>query len=270
MRTLLLCLIMVASCKTGGNSTINAAVTIAPDERLDLTKYQATPADLAQFRQELGADYDRYLQQLQQGIADGSRPIPDRFKRLSPEEWVAIYHYSNIGFRSLNKVLRQQDIAGTAKQAGFIKVLSSGLNKLPPTTALAYRTGLLPAFGNGEYFSPFHELRVIDPERLAQFKVGQIYVESGFLSTSQHDPNILRLSFGCREAFYTVQSKYGRDISALAGLPGEREVLFVPGSEFKIVKMKHTFPPANQCAGEVVELEVEEVEPGTYQADTAK
>ncbi|MBM4250358.1 MAG: hypothetical protein FJ146_00120 [Deltaproteobacteria bacterium] len=261
---LLIALALVAGCKSTSQSQVAASTVISESEILDLTKYKATAEDYAKFRTELGTQYERQLQQLTEARKQTGRQIPKIFDSLTEEEAVAIYHYSSMGYRTLNAVLRKADIANTAKQAGFIKVLSSALNKLPAVQATVYRGGMLPAFGNGDYFSPFHSIKTVDPDRLARFKVGQIFVDKGFMSTSLHNPDGIRQAFGCREALYTIHGNYGREISALAVIPNEREILFIPGSEFRIEKINNTYPPENKCNNEVIEIEATEVEPGTY------
>ena len=261
MLRIFLILLLLTSCKTAANSTVSASVKISEDETLDLTKYSANDADYKKFRAELGDQYEKTMQHLQSSISQLAQGIPADFNKLTPEEKVAIHHYSSMGYRELNKVLRKSDIEGSAKHAGFIKVLSSALNKLPAVSAVVYRGGMLPTFGNSDYFFPFHNLKTVDPERLGNFKVGQIFIDRGFMSTSLHSADGIRQAFGCREAAYTIRSKYGCEISPLALIPDEREILFVPGSEFKIQKIQNTFPPENKCPNEVVELEVDEVEP---------
>jgi hypothetical protein len=268
MINLLIAVLILSACKSTPKSTVAASTVISETETLDLTKYKASPGDYAMFRIELGNQYDQQLQQLMERQKQPNRKIPDSFRSLTEEESVAIYHYSSMGYRELNRVLRKSDVENTTKHAAFIRVLSSAINKLPTEQATVYRGGMLPAYGNGDYFSPFHSIKTIDPERLASFKAGQIFVDKGFMSTSLHSPDGIRQAFGCREALYTIHSKYGHEISALAVIPDEREILFVPGSEFRIDKIKNTYPPDNKCDNEVVEIEATEVEPGSFKGPT--
>jgi len=188
----LISILIISACKTSSPSIVAATTEISPTEILDLTKYSATDEDYRQFRKELGDKYKLALDQLNSGIDEGSRKIPDDFKQLTEEESVAIYHYSSMGYRDLNKVLRKPDI---------------------------------------------------DADRLASFRAGDFFVDRGFMSTSLHDGDGIRQAFGCREALYTIKSLFGGDISPLAVIPNEREILFVAGSEFRIDKIANTYPP---------------------------
>ena len=264
MLRILILVSLLPACKTSGRSSVAASTVISAAETLDLSQYSASDPDFEKFRAELGPQYVKALSQLQELITSEERRLPEAHAKLAEAEKVAIYHYSAMGYRELNKVLRKADVEATAKQAGFIKVLSSALNKLPPYVGTVYRGGMLPAYGERDYFSPFHGQKTVDPRRLAAFKPGQVFVDKGFMSTSVHSPEGIRQAFGCREALYTISSKYGHDISSLAVISNELEVLFVPGSEFRINRVHNTFPPDNQCSNEVVELDVDEVQPGTY------
>lgn len=128
-----------------------------------------------------------------------------------------------------------------------------GLSKLPPFTGVVYAGGA-----------------VSKSEALRRFKTGEVQLRQSFASTSaqeytasnfatskndkledayksipenERDPQQAPFPFLLR---YT--SKTGRDIQALSVDPGEKEVLFAPGSKLKIVKGADS-PEAEQKFG---------------------
>ena len=137
--------LLLTACRTTDKSYVSATTKISDDETLDLTKYIANEADHEKFRTELGDQYEKSLENMLSSISTVKPEVLASFNRLALEEKIAIYHYSAMGYLKLNKVLRKGDIEESAKRAGFIKVLSSALNKLPAVNAVVYRGGMLPS-----------------------------------------------------------------------------------------------------------------------------
>mgnify|MGYP001600947614 CR=1 FL=1 len=94
-----------------------------------------------------------------------------------------------------------------------------------------------------------------DPFELSKtYTVGNIIVEPTFLSTTK-DPNLDFAELEENRVFlrYTIQSKTGVYIKDLSQAPKEEEVLFVPGTVFRVTAM-------NQVSADKLEISLEEVD----------
>ena len=117
----------------------------------------------------------------------------------------------------LNKALRKFIKADVDQYEGIIKNVSSGINKLRNGSCNFYR--------------------YIDADQnLANqmMRTGQTYIERGFFSTTKNN----RAPKGFENKLHVIvgTSAQCADISNYSRIPSEREVLFPPGSEFKVTK----------------------------------
>ena len=141
-------------------------------------------------------------------------------KGIPTEDLVAVRGYTGDDFYGqMNKALRTGDAAGLKTYDPHIRTTTSGLNQLPKTPGEFYRGMNIPAGNVGDV--------------LSKYEPGQVVTEPHFLSTGK--------PFG-GNVQYVVQSTTGRDVSALSHYPNESEVLFPPGSQFKVNSKIETSP----------------------------
>lgn len=139
-------------------------------------------------------------------IANGWDPRADR---LSTEELIALHTYTQSDYVKINDELR-----GKRPMTTFTRTITDlavqGMNKLPEYDGRVLRGTNLP---------------------LGKDKAcvrGAIIVDAGFTSTSAGGP------FPGTHQF-VIKSKGGRDISFLSKHPQEKEILFPPNHQFKVI-----------------------------------
>lgn len=154
---------------------------------------------------------------------------------LTVTEVICVKDYTVSGFGRLNHSLRSEN-PGEAKT--FIHVarcLASGANKLPAYKGLALR---------GDKSLP--------PEEIARYKVGSEQEEGQFLSATE-GADVLDQFKGSIET--RISAINARRISVLSETTGENEVLFPPGSKYKIIKVSKKQPRSEDEPSIVIELE---------------
>lgn len=130
---------------------------------------------------------------------------------LSSMIWIVSDRTSD-DYRMLNSALRNNGAAELKRLEPYIKVATSGLDQLPPHRGTVFRGTTLNA------------------EQAAKYEPGKIVTEPHFMSTSTE----------MGEAFpgntkYVVNSVQGKEVSFLSEVPGEKEVLFRPDSQFEVL-----------------------------------
>lgn len=125
----------------------------------------------------------------------------------------AMDDYTGLGYRDLNDALRGNAVE--ASQLARIEAIKTALQKLPP------------------YHGPVVRGTDLPPEVLAQYRPGEVITEKAFLSTSTN-PAVARSTAFSGNVEFRIFSKTGRDISSVSLFPGEREILFAPGSHFYV------------------------------------
>ncbi|MBI5497836.1 MAG: LysM peptidoglycan-binding domain-containing protein [Deltaproteobacteria bacterium] len=141
--------------------------------------------------------------------------------RAHPEEARAIHAYTMSGFKELNRALRSTDPAAIREHLPYVAALNRGLSRLP-----AYQGRVLRG------------LQLDNPAALvAQYRAhmaeGVPVVHHDFLSTTSAASAPTTL--GRRNVVYDIQSRTGRDISALSYFGrAESEVLFAHGTAFRV------------------------------------
>ncbi len=136
-------------------------------------------------------------------------------QNIPTEDLVAIKGYTSDDYKMLNTALRKDDKAELKRLEPYIEVAKSGLRQLPSYKGTVFRGTTL------------------SPEQLARYKQGETITEKAFTSTSL-DPN---------SAFYgnvkmKIESVNGKEISILSNVPQEKEVLFKPNTQFKVLNVE--------------------------------
>lgn len=137
------------------------------------------------------------------------------------ERLAAIQSYTGEAYSNMNSRLRGKLATDkfTPRQLeaidSMIELADRGLDDLPKFKGTVYR-------GTRR-----------TPERVARYRVGDEVGELGFTSTSL-DPD---------EAFmgqlkYVIESSSGVDVSKFSNIPQEAEILFRPGTRFKVLKVE--------------------------------
>lgn len=167
----------------------------------------------AKMQEALGADVfeERLLSVYNIAKASGSPDI----ELLSPGEAVAIFSYTGSDYIKMNTLLRTGTIEGDdkVKEATLVKIEQAvkAMAKLPvhPVTPST----------RGE--------RAWPPDDAVQYTVGNEFAVKTFWSTG------VGFDFGGPWRI-TVHGKSGRNVAPLSNAPGECEVLFAPGTRFRV------------------------------------
>jgi ADP-ribosyltransferase exoenzyme len=144
------------------------------------------------------------------------------YARIPEADRVALYDYTGSAFNRINEALRSGDLAVLAHHAAQIRCIVSALNHLPIHEGPVERN----------IYAPSEEL----PGVLARYERGAVVTEETFISTSP-DPDGVQSG----NVRFTIESRTGREIlPGLSGDPGEREILFPPGSRFEVTRVEPT------------------------------
>ncbi|HET9889486.1 MAG TPA: ADP-ribosyltransferase [Mycobacterium sp.] len=146
-----------------------------------------------------------------QHLAD--HDYPSRTDDFGPDDLSAMDDYTGLGYRDLNDALRGNAVE--ASQLARIEAIKTALQKLPL------------------YHGPVVRGTDLPPEVLAQYRPGEVITEKAFLSASTN-PAVARSTAFSGNVEFRISSKTGRDISSVSLFPGEREILFAPGSHFYV------------------------------------
>jgi hypothetical protein len=128
---------------------------------------------------------------------------------LSPGEQVAVFSYTAVDYRTMNKHLLKEP------QGDNISIMCSqtaaALSNLEPYEGLSVR-------GEARY-----------PGIDEQYVVGNVFTIKAFWSSG--------VGFGFEKEYtITINGKTGRDVAGLSNSPHEAEILFAPGSRFKVTE----------------------------------
>ncbi len=168
--------------------------------------------------------YDNYIERLesQNGLCNQlAENHYNIFKKLKKEEVMGIYSYTtNDIYRKLNSVLRKGSKAPAAdkkKYKPIVKIINSGLSKLPK-----YK-GKVVRFEKKKSVSRF-----ISAMKKGAPKLFKAYTSSSKKKGFCWSGNVKMV----------ITSKTGRYIAPMSAYKSEDEVLFAPGTKFKITKVK--------------------------------
>ena len=184
------------------------------------------PAYEAGLVKEMGSSYRAYLDAGKRKISAGT----PRHGMTDPE-LSGTYAYTTSdtrwGYQRLNDALRSGDLKQRADVQNYKLTLNAALARLPDYVGTARRGTILPK------------------NELAKHKVGEIVAYEAFTSASTGT------GFGGRHRF-VVQSKHGKQIQPYSAHGHEQEVLFAPGTRFRVLDRRDE--------GETVYITLEEVE----------
>lgn len=141
--------------------------------------------------------------------------------KVSTDDLIGLREYTANGYVKMNEGLRGSKTA-LKEMAPIVKTAASGLKAMPEVKGTVYRGANMT------------------PERLAGYKVGETISERGFTSTTQNKAMVLgqtQEQLFNKNTMFVIKSKGGgKDVSMLSQFPDEKEVLFAPGTEFKVLK----------------------------------
>jgi len=147
---------------------------------------------------------------------DASKPWYAQFKVLHPVEVLGIEGYSSSLFKQINPQLRADITKLDPAKQSWAQSVTSGLNKLPPyASPTVYR--------HDSCYPGFLETRT----------VGATVADFALLSTAK---DIAGANAGGQhhEALSVITQHNGKEISPAAFFGGEGEVMFIPGTRFKV------------------------------------
>jgi len=198
-----------------------ATPTPFPSGAVDLTTYRADAYTQDKFRATFDPNrYSEYSSTLEQEIV----PMLPELSPVPIVELVAIRGYTSDvpkgssqvpDYRQINQALRQQDPAELTRLEPYIKCASSGLNQLPQYIGTVYRGTTLPE------------------AVVATYSQGITVTERAFTSSS-----VVLLGEFKGNTTFIILSRRGREISKLSVFPSEGEVLFVPGTRFRVLTVE--------------------------------
>lgn len=151
---------------------------------------------------------------------------------ITEHEAVALRAYSEAHYTVMNRYLRAEGGAENLDMMAMVAAATSGLAKLTPFEGRVYRGIWLENVGNPTRF-------------LAGHNAGDVVEYLAFTSGSYSSGFSGNVTF-------TIHSRNGRVIERLAGNAEEREVLFMPGTKFRVVSVDKAASP--------VRIELEELE----------
>jgi hypothetical protein len=133
---------------------------------------------------------------------------------LSPGEQVAIFTYTAVDYRKMNKHLQSKAKGGQGEGPDYEVMCTetrSALAKLPPYVGQSVR-------GEADW-----------PGANAQYRLNNVFATDAFWSSG--------IGLGFSKHFkVTINGQTGRNVASLSNSPNEAEILFAPGTRFKVTK----------------------------------
>ena len=180
----------------------------------DRLREQCMQTDLARLG---GKTYDSLLYQLSEtrGDIDALQASDDALAEIPTEYLMGIRGYTMSGYAMLNGALRNPQTSAKDLQTydAYIQNTTAGLDALPPYTGTVYRGTKLPQ-------------GVLDT-----YTKGATITERAFTSSTKSAKVLGEFR---DKVTMTITSKTGRDVSGIAHDATEQEVLFKPGTKFKV------------------------------------
>ena len=138
-------------------------------------------------------------------------------KSISTERLVAVRGYTSRDYQPINVALRIGDPAELARLDPYIKAATDGLSQLPSYTGTVWRGA--------------HLTNSI----VANYADEEVVTERAFVSTSADFNGY----FSQHNTDFVIQSNGGgKDVSLVSNVPGQKEVLFPPGTQFKVLSVE--------------------------------
>lgn len=192
-----------------------ATQTSFPSGPVDLTRYRLTDAERDALPREYGSRYQNHLSVLGPKLDDDPAFAP-----ISKAELVAVQQYSSEDFEEFNEMLRDDEAAPLGQKELRIKGVASALAQLPPFEGTVVRGARLGS------------------ATIAKYEPGQDITERAFTSTTvaaDAEPLTMKADAQRGRVRFVIESrKLGKDISELSHFEREREVLFPPGTTFRV------------------------------------
>ena len=135
---------------------------------------------------------------------------------IPTQELESVRLYFVGGYKQMNATLRGDTPEFLSRITPLVKMAASACNRLPSLVGTTYRGAIL------------------SPAQTAAYEVGRVVTEKGFLSTTQDGHSWHLAPEHSNTLFVINASKNGHDICALSRF-FEKEVLFVPGTRFKVL-----------------------------------
>jgi hypothetical protein len=152
------------------------------------------------------------------GTDEWAAAVSERYPTLSKDDVLGIYDYTtNDGYDVMNGYLRNpaaHDTEAAAAAQQRVDRAVAGLEKLPQYDGVSYRGTNLP------------------PDVLKAWEPGEVVSDKAFMSSSV-DRRVAD-SFG-KEVFMRIVGHSGVDIAPLSRFANEVEILFKPGTEFRVL-----------------------------------
>jgi ADP-ribosyltransferase exoenzyme len=180
-----------------------------------LAQLNALADTSARFQTLLGAKYTQLMNEARTLLADPA--LHKTLAGLTQEEVAAMIGYTSSDYQILNSALRAKNKTELLRLAPYIDRASGGLSRLPNYVGVVYRGASPPA------------------SVVSQYVVGNVVEEAAYMSTSY----IKGANFP-GNVQYTILSKTGKQIDFLSMFKNEKEILFAPGSRFKVLDVTHT------------------------------
>lgn len=154
------------------------------------------------------------------GSHEWAAEVVRRYPRLTVDEVLAIHYYTTVqGVEKMNGHLRDPDSTPEADREAIekrIAAAASGLAKLPKYDGIAFRGTNLP------------------DHVLPNWRRGARVSDPAFVSSSVDDAVAENFRRG-GNAFITITGRSGVDVQQLSYFGAEAEILFRPGTSFRVV-----------------------------------
>lgn len=264
---LLAFLLLVTSCVTGRQNqqlqtdpqfqnlrrpaTNDNSILDLPSGPIEVKTYKAQAAEKIDFKKRLEESkkiYEESGGEDQAGSLYGSMATtlekfsdkPDSPTRLlGQEELAAMVDYSNERYHMINAGLRG-DSERLKKMENWIRLMISGLNKLPNHQGIVYR-GL--SWGK--------DISAVEAQKyeklFSNYHIGSEMVEKAFLS-STFDSKTHFVT--CTPFVYIIHSKGGKNFVDFSTRPEEGEVLFRPLTRFRVINKSLRDIDTTACSSE--------------------
>lgn len=217
-------------------------MTPFPSGPIDLRHYYANTHELTEYRQKYEDPRKPWAKSWSE-IPTGYGYPPLRGRILAIEEYKAVREYGagQLNY-DWNRALYSHDAQRIGAHGLEIKVLASAVNRLPE-----------------HYGKVMRHLDVDVPAQvIAEYQVGQVVIERGFTSTSTRldaDGNVVP---GRTNVVLVMESKGGgRSIQGMTPY-NEDEVLFLPGTQFRVTARREAIKLDHQGIGwkyKIIEME---------------
>jgi hypothetical protein len=176
-------------------------------------------------------------------------PPPSPWKNLSSEEFHFLRYFTSHGYQDINQALWSQDPSLLARYEQSVRMIVSGINRLPPESRQVFRCDLV------KDKNPFDAEILKVAER---YQEGRAFTVRGFWSTSVGtDQEYIREWVRPCYVQLRIQLKgAGADVSYVSVRPEEQEILVLPMTSFKVIKKNQS----TKNGSLFFDIEIEQIE----------